>query len=370
MVSLSRSWIRFGSGTASLDTEVIRFKRVAPWHRWQPRCGSVQANSVRLTASQSSNNCLMGRVLSIQSHTVHGYVGNKCAVFPLQLLGFDVDAINSVQFSNHTGYPAFQGQVLTGEQLWQLVEGLDANGLLSGYSHLLTGYIGSESILSTILRLLELLRARNKDVVFVCDPVLGDNGTLYVKPALVPLFRSSVVGAATLLTPNQFEAEQLTGMSIRSESDALAACDALHAQGPPLVVITSLDVPGSDGHLVVLGSEVHVAADGTKSAPARFRLRIPKLDAYFTGSGDLFTALILGWSTRRPGQLAAAVEVAVATLQAVLRRTLEHAGGVAALQEAERTGGAARMAVRELRLIESRDDIIAPTLTLRAEIIP
>lgn len=32
-----------------------------------------------------------------------GYVGNKSAVFPLQLLGYDVDPINSVQFSNHTG---------------------------------------------------------------------------------------------------------------------------------------------------------------------------------------------------------------------------------------------------------------------------
>jgi pyridoxine kinase len=51
--------------------------------------------------------CIEGscRVLSIQSHVVSGYVGNKAAVFPLQLLGFDVDFINSVQFSNHTGYP-------------------------------------------------------------------------------------------------------------------------------------------------------------------------------------------------------------------------------------------------------------------------
>jgi len=47
------------------------------------------------------------RVLSIQSHVVHGYVGNKSAVFPLQLHGFDVDFINSVQFSNHTGYKVF-----------------------------------------------------------------------------------------------------------------------------------------------------------------------------------------------------------------------------------------------------------------------
>lgn len=46
---------------------------------------------------------LTPRVLSIQSHVVRGYAGNRCAVFPLQTLGFEVDFINSVQFSNHTG---------------------------------------------------------------------------------------------------------------------------------------------------------------------------------------------------------------------------------------------------------------------------
>uniref|UniRef100_A0A2K5S1Z2 pyridoxal kinase n=1 Tax=Cebus imitator TaxID=2715852 RepID=A0A2K5S1Z2_CEBIM len=42
------------------------------------------------------------RVLSIQSHVVRGYVGNRAATFPLQVLGFEIDAVNSVQFSNHT----------------------------------------------------------------------------------------------------------------------------------------------------------------------------------------------------------------------------------------------------------------------------
>ncbi|CAI5987788.1 unnamed protein product [Closterium sp. NIES-65] len=75
-----------------------------------------------------------------------GYVGNKAAVFPLQLLGFDVDPINSVQLSNHTGYPTWKGQILDGEQLGALIEGVEANGLLF-YTHLLTGG-SSPSILS------------------------------------------------------------------------------------------------------------------------------------------------------------------------------------------------------------------------------
>ena len=51
------------------------------------------------------------KVLSIQSHVVHGYVGNKAATFPLQCKGWDVDALNTVQFSNHPAYGHISGDV-------------------------------------------------------------------------------------------------------------------------------------------------------------------------------------------------------------------------------------------------------------------
>ena len=74
------------------------------------------------------------RILSIQSHVVSGYVGNKSATFPLQLLGYEVDAINSVQFSNHTGYAkGIRGQRLDDVELWDLVEGLLDNGIAGEY---------------------------------------------------------------------------------------------------------------------------------------------------------------------------------------------------------------------------------------------
>ena len=44
-----------------------------------------------------------------------------------------------VQFSNNTGYPSWKGTVMSGEQLLELLEGMEANDLLSGYTHLLTG---------------------------------------------------------------------------------------------------------------------------------------------------------------------------------------------------------------------------------------
>ncbi|PIA33518.1 hypothetical protein AQUCO_04100156v1 [Aquilegia coerulea] len=233
-----------------------------------------------------------GRVLSIQSHTVQGYVGNKSAVFPLQLLGYDVDPINSVQFSNHTGYPTFKGQVLDGQQLCDLIEGLEANNLLY-YTHLLTGYIGSVSFLNTVLQVVDKLRTINPKLTYVCDPVMGDEGKLYVPPELVSVYREKVVPVASMLTPNQFEAEQLAGFKIDSESAGLEACNILHAAGPSKVVITSMHI---GDNLCLIGSHQKVKGQ----PPEQFKIVIPKIPAYFTGTGDLMTALLLGWSNVSP----------------------------------------------------------------------
>ena len=112
------------------------------------------------------------RVLSVQSHVVSGYVGNRAAVFPLQILGFDCDSINTVQFSNHTGYPLFKGTVTSGDQLIEIANGLKSNMLLD-YDYLLTGYIGSESFLDSVLDLLGMIESFNSNVRYICDPVLG-----------------------------------------------------------------------------------------------------------------------------------------------------------------------------------------------------
>ncbi|XP_051184641.1 pyridoxal kinase isoform X2 [Lolium perenne] len=215
-----------------------------------------------------------GRVLSIQSHTVQGYVGNKSAVFPLQLLGFDVDPINSVQFSNHTGYPKFRGQVLNGDQLWDLIEGLQENDLLH-YTHLLTGYIGSVSFLNTVLQVVEKLRSVNPDLIYVCDPVMGDEGKLYVPQELISVYQQKVVPVASMLTPNQFEVELLTGLRITSEQDGLKACNILHSAGPRKVIITSALI---EDKLLLIGSYKKTK----EQPPEQFKIEIPKIPAYFT----------------------------------------------------------------------------------------
>jgi pyridoxal kinase len=95
----------------------------------------------------------------------------------LQVLGYDVDAINSVQFSNHTGYSSCKGQVLNSDDLQLLIDGLRSNSLLK-HSHILTGYVGSPSFLLQLVNVVKEMKSMRPSTVFVCDPVLGDAGEL------------------------------------------------------------------------------------------------------------------------------------------------------------------------------------------------
>lgn len=317
------------------------------------------------------------RVLSIQSHVVWGYVGNKSACFPLQTLGFEVDLINSVQFSNHTGYPAFKGQILNAEELQDLYDGLKLNRITK-YSHILTGYVGSDSFLGKVADIVQELKQDNPSLMFVCDPVMGDNGKLYVPQSQVNIYRDRLIVMADVVTPNQYELELLSEKQITTESTVLEAMDILHAKGIPIVVLTSYRPSETSKEIYLYGSS---KKGGQRSA---VKIEIPAIGAQFTGTGDLLAACILAWITRT-NNLKEALEKAVATVQGVLLKTFKHAsekekekeGEAAAtvMPGAEAEGGteggaaaatAKSVALLELRLVQSKEHIENPHSDIRA----
>jgi len=290
------------------------------------------------------------RVLSVQSHVVHGYVGNKSAVFPLQLHGFEVDPVNSVQFSNHTGYKnGFKGEVLGGEQLTALVSGLEQNSLLQ-YSHLLTGYIGSVSFLRSVIDTVHKLKEANPDLIYVCDPVMGDRGKLYVPEELVEVYREEMLSLATMLTPNQFEIQLLTGIDVVDEASAARACHFLHSKGVQIVVITSLEYPGLNESTLELFASYKVPGTDREE---QHRLLLPKHPDDYTGCGDLMAALLLAHTHATPNDLPSAIERAAASMQAVI--------GATAAGPPNPSGG-----MRELQLVSCKRQIEAPEVTCRA----
>ena len=296
-----------------------------------------------------------GRVLSAQSHVVHGNVGNRCAGFALQLLGFEVDVLNTVQFSNHTGYPSVKGSKLTGGEFVEIVDTMRANGLTEGFTHLLTGYIGSVDFLGGVHDVLKKLKEENPALVYVCDPVMGDNGRLYVSEDMVPAFKQ-LVRHADVLTPNQFEAETLTDTKISSLADAVKTCDIFHEMGVSRVILTSLELPSAPGSLLILGSD---------KEQGLFMVRVPKLVSYFTGTGDLMAAVLLGQSHIK-SSLGDTLAHAVASVQAAIRITQDHYE--TQVKEAENEGKDTEtlpkswlLNARELRLVAARREIMSPS---------
>jgi pyridoxine kinase len=283
---------------------------------------------------------LHGQVLSIQSHVVHGHVGNRAAVFPLELLGFEVDFINSVQFSNNTGYKSFKGQRLTGQDVEDLLQGLIDNDLCY-YTHMLTGYMGTKTFLSSVMKVVDHMKSQNPNLIYVCDPVLGDDGKLYVPPELIDIYRNDIIPRADVITPNQFEAERLSGITIKCQDDALRAIDYLHGLGVPTVILTSAAYENRQGNLTLVASK----KDRETGQIQRFEIIFPKLPGDYTGTGDLMAALFLAWLTILKNDFKLALETALAGIQSVLTRTPSG---------------------QELRLIQSRHQIPNPNIQFQA----
>ena len=102
---------------------------------------------------------------------IHGGDGDEDpGVFPFQLLGFAVDSICTVQQA---------GGTLSGEELTALVDGLDADGRLGAYTHVLSGWVGEVVLCRAVAAAVRRVRQANPSVVYVCDPVLGDNVSKY-----------------------------------------------------------------------------------------------------------------------------------------------------------------------------------------------
>ena len=131
-------------------------------------------------------------ILSIQSWVSYGHVGNASAIFPLQRLGAEVWAINTVQFSNHTGYGDWTGAVYSGQSVRELVDGIAARGALERCDAVLTGYVGGADIGDAILHAVTSVRRAKPEALYCCDPVIGDSDTgVYVRPGIEAFLRDA-----------------------------------------------------------------------------------------------------------------------------------------------------------------------------------
>jgi pyridoxine kinase len=218
-------------------------------------------------------------VIAISSHVVRGSVGNRAVVFALEVMGFPVWALQTVTLPWHPGHGPATRVVFPEADFERVIDDLIRAPWLSEVKAVLTGYFGNTSQPKHVARLIRALRERNQDIIYLCDPVMGDLGGLYVPEATAEAIRDELIPLATIATPNRYELAWLSGASLDSNT---AIMDAAVALGPPRMLVTSAIsmMAGGTGNLYLTGKHALLAEHRLiENAP--------------NGSGDLLAAVFL-----------------------------------------------------------------------------
>jgi len=280
-------------------------------------------------------------ILSIQSHVAYGYVGNRAAVFPLQRMGHEVSVINTVQFSNHTGYGDWTGEIFSPSHIQAILQGLNNRGALNNLNAILSGYLGSCELGKMITDTLASLKQSNPDLLYCCDPVLGDVGRgIYVRPEVAEYFKTSGIIHADIITPNQFELDYLAGCHTKNIHEIVNACKQLRQKGPKIVLVTSVITPDISEQVIDMLVDTEEGS---------WVIRSPKLlfDISPNGAGDATAAIFLA-KYLETENVVLALEHTMSAIFAIFKKTFH-----------------ARK--RELQLIAAQDEIIRPQEKFKVE---
>jgi pyridoxine kinase len=267
------------------------------------------------------------KILSIQSAVAYGHVGNSAAVFPLQRIGVEVLPVYTVTFSNHTGYGAWRGPMISPDDVREVITGIEERGVLGEIDVVLSGYQGGEGIADVILEAVARVKAANPNAVYACDPVMGNaKSGCFVAPAIPDLLRDRVVPAADIITPNQFELGYLTRTEPADLESTLASVDAARTIGPRTVLVTSVERPDRPGNTIEM-----LAVDDAGA----WIVQTPLLPLKANGSGDVTAALFTA-HYRETGSAADALARTTSSVWELLRMT--HESGKRELQLVEAQG--------------------------------
>ena len=218
-------------------------------------------------------------VISISSQVMRGSVGNRAAVFALETLGHPVWSVPTIVMPWHPGHGPSTRLRFDDDAFTAAMNDLAHAKSRDEIKGVLTGYFGSAAQVRAVAAMIRSLREANPDLIYVCDPVIGDKGGLYVPTEVAEAIKAELIPLATIATPNRYELAFLIGRELSSNHEIMQAALEL---GPAQMLVTSAEplMSGGTGNLYVSDKSAILAEHrAIANAP--------------NGLGDLFGALTL-----------------------------------------------------------------------------
>lgn len=180
-------------------------------------------------------------VIVISSHVARGSVGNRAAVFALEVLGHEVWAVPTVVLPWHPGHGKATRIVAPDEEFSNLLQDLANAPWIAQVGGILSGYLANPAQANAIARLVRDVKKQNPKIVYACDPVIGDDSGLYVSAKTAEAVRDVLVPVADMITPNRFELAWLANHPPFTSNDEILATAAALAR-PATLVTSALSV--------------------------------------------------------------------------------------------------------------------------------
>ncbi|GLC89629.1 pyridoxamine kinase [Lysinibacillus piscis] len=232
----------------------------------------------------------MKKVAVIQDMSSFGKCSLTAALPVLSVMGVQACPLPTAILTAQTEYPSFFCEDLTSNMPFFTEEWRKMNEHFDG---ILTGFVTGEEQINHIFHFLNTFQ-RQETVVLV-DPVMGDQGEGY------PMFTGKVldemkelVKRANIITPNITECCMLTGLSYEklhqytTKEDYVKALEEaarmLAKETNTHVILTGIIPPRQEpsiGNLLVANDEIFFSTQ-------------PFNGAGYSGTGDLFSAVVMG----------------------------------------------------------------------------
>lgn len=213
---------------------------------------------------------------------MRGSVGNRAITFSLSALGIPVWSVPTVVLPWHPGQGPSTRLTFDGDAFQSAMRDLERAPWREEVKAVMTGYFASAEQVHAAAALISALRIEKPDLLYLCDPVIGDRGGLYVAEAIAKAIRDELLPLASIATPNRFELGWLSGCPVDSNQQIIEAAARV---GVKKTVITS-------AHATIAGAIANLYVDGTQHLSAEHE----ELASVPNGLGDLFSALFLARS--------------------------------------------------------------------------
>jgi pyridoxine kinase len=257
-------------------------------------------------------------IIAISSHVVRGSVGNRAIVFSLETMGHPVWSMPTVVLPWHPGHGPSTRIPIPAEQFAAALDDIGGSRWMPGPKAVISGYFGDVGQVEAVAKLVRTLKTKSPDLLYLCDPVIGDLKGLYVPEAIAVAIRDQLLPLADIATPNRYELGWLAGAELESNAQIM---DAALSLGPRRVLVTSA-VPmmtGGIGNLLLTDRHAILAEHRMVGNPPN-------------GLGDLTAALFLSRLLKGENE-ERALQMATAAVFEIIARSVKRGADELMLSE-------------------------------------